>query len=489
MSKNPVHDLPHAGGIENLPRRDLLRALALMGGSAAGASILASKSPVLASHAGQPHIADVVDDFGAAGDGFIDDTEAIKKAIASITGGILFFPAGTYLVTKTLVIDDKQIILAGEGRNASIIRYEGTGDAVVFQEHPPAEKVIGSGVRDLKIEGTDDPGIGSALRFIDTAFVSLERVWVRGFSGPGASGLRINGIDFYLEDVHLQNCAWGMTVDFAFQVTAVNLLVNQNLEGGARFNHVATFRWLGGLVQGVSQYGVLFAPTLPSGIITVTLDGIHFEGAFETHVKCEKVPGGGTALTNVTIENNRFAPIPSPAIPPPTLLDFSRSLGLVIMNNRMGYDAQTTLLRLRDCRGVVVGLNDVNFNFPAYPNMIDVQSSEVLWLGGDQNLDGASGLGIGTPLPPTVEKLWVGGRSRFETVGTGVIAAGQTAAAVTDTNVGPNSHIMVTLTGNPGAGRSLAWVKNRHFDSPPGLTVGLTKFAALNTPFTYFVVN
>lgn len=55
--------------------------------------------------------------FGAVGNGIVNDTAAIEKAIASLDeGGILFFPKGTYLMKgKAVSIDKKNITFAGEG--------------------------------------------------------------------------------------------------------------------------------------------------------------------------------------------------------------------------------------------------------------------------------------------------------------------------------------------------------------------------------------
>ena len=49
-------------------------------------------------------------DFGATADGVTDDTLAIKKAIDSIQSGTIFFPAGNYLITETIVIQNKNSI-------------------------------------------------------------------------------------------------------------------------------------------------------------------------------------------------------------------------------------------------------------------------------------------------------------------------------------------------------------------------------------------
>ena len=68
-------------------------------------------------------------DFGAVGDGVTDDTEAINRALYQLycrdvntqVRRSLFFPAGTYLITDTLVIPTFANLI-GEGENSSIIR-------------------------------------------------------------------------------------------------------------------------------------------------------------------------------------------------------------------------------------------------------------------------------------------------------------------------------------------------------------------------------
>lgn len=64
--------------------------------------------------------ADVINikDFGAKGDGITDDAAAIQAAINAAEakgGGIVFMPAGVYILTSTLTIDSPGVILEGEG--------------------------------------------------------------------------------------------------------------------------------------------------------------------------------------------------------------------------------------------------------------------------------------------------------------------------------------------------------------------------------------
>ena len=72
----------------------------------------------------------VITDFGATGDGSTDDTAAINRALAQLytvqnntqVRRSLFFPAGTYIVTDTIVIPSFARMY-GEGANSSIISF------------------------------------------------------------------------------------------------------------------------------------------------------------------------------------------------------------------------------------------------------------------------------------------------------------------------------------------------------------------------------
>ncbi len=63
--------------------------------------------------------------YGAKGDGVTDDTEAIKNAIANNTGGIVYFPNGTYVISSVLRLPSNTQII-GQGKNTIILAAEGT---------------------------------------------------------------------------------------------------------------------------------------------------------------------------------------------------------------------------------------------------------------------------------------------------------------------------------------------------------------------------
>ncbi len=68
-----------------------------------------------------------VKDYGAVGDGVVNDTAAIQAAINSLsTGGSVFFPAGTYKITAALNVAANNISVIGAGRKATTIKQHTT---------------------------------------------------------------------------------------------------------------------------------------------------------------------------------------------------------------------------------------------------------------------------------------------------------------------------------------------------------------------------
>jgi len=84
-----------------------------------------------------------VRDFGAVGDGQVDDTQAIQHAIDEGDGDVLFSP-GTYLVRRTITVDLNRTGWRG-------LRGAGGAARIVMQASGPALKIVGTH------RGTADP--------------------------------------------------------------------------------------------------------------------------------------------------------------------------------------------------------------------------------------------------------------------------------------------------------------------------------------------
>jgi Pectate lyase superfamily protein len=70
-----------------------------------------------------PATSDLREDFGAAGDGVTDDTDALLHALDVLhSGSVLFMPAGRYLLTAVINIR-KNVTLRGAGRGSTVLYF------------------------------------------------------------------------------------------------------------------------------------------------------------------------------------------------------------------------------------------------------------------------------------------------------------------------------------------------------------------------------
>jgi hypothetical protein len=80
-------------------------------------------------HAGEapipspPSRYDLRRDFHAAGDGRTDDTKAFEAALQSVSGGVLFIPEGTYIITKRIEIARGNLVLRGTSRDKTVLLF------------------------------------------------------------------------------------------------------------------------------------------------------------------------------------------------------------------------------------------------------------------------------------------------------------------------------------------------------------------------------
>lgn len=129
--------------------------------------------------------------FGARGDGLVDDTEAIQKAVDSITGkGALWFaPGKRYLISDTIDIDVSKV-RAIIGNNAQIVVSEDvpafhiqgsktTGTALPSQNTVIATEELSPSISDLQVYSNQSPYKGV------------------GFRIEGTFGLRITGCHLF----------------------------------------------------------------------------------------------------------------------------------------------------------------------------------------------------------------------------------------------------------------------------------------------------
>ena len=134
-----------------------------------------------------------VRDYGATGDGVTDDAAAIQAALNAANtagGGVVYVPAGTYLVGTTLTLYS-QIHLRGNGPHLTTIKAKSGLNNDVIQ---------GNGF--LTLTGTNS-GTGGINEW------SVENLTIDGNKAGNTSGygLRVYAWNYLLEHVQITSCA------------------------------------------------------------------------------------------------------------------------------------------------------------------------------------------------------------------------------------------------------------------------------------------
>lgn len=197
-----------------------------------------------------------VKDDGAIGDGVADDTAAINKALEK--SGLLWFPAGTYLVSGQLRPPERKggavsrRILQGEGRDRVVIRL--ADQAAGFGDRKKPQEVLRiswgvaqafrNSIRDLTIDvGAGNPG-ATACGFFASNQGSMQRVALRAGAGSGAVGLELalgdNG-PLTVSDVRISGFDQGIHAKYGNGFTIENVAMEGIRGLGIRSDHTSLF--------------------------------------------------------------------------------------------------------------------------------------------------------------------------------------------------------------------------------------------------------
>jgi hypothetical protein len=116
-----------------------------------------------------------VKDFGAVGDGVADDTAAIQAAInyaqtkvisAFRSGATVFFPAGTYKVTASLIVSSSNVGLCGESPSSAVIEAQSPNyDVIKFEASGGSSAIYRASVQNLRILASGNATAGTLLLF------------------------------------------------------------------------------------------------------------------------------------------------------------------------------------------------------------------------------------------------------------------------------------------------------------------------------------
>ena len=121
-----------------------------------------------------------VKDYGALGNDAADDTAAIQSAInaASVNGGVVYFPAGTYKVTATLTVNAHSVGLVGAGHASNISVEANLTNGITFVD---ASRCF---MRDLRVSTSSTvTNVVLITATASTQVVTFTNVYVEAAAG------------------------------------------------------------------------------------------------------------------------------------------------------------------------------------------------------------------------------------------------------------------------------------------------------------------
>lgn len=263
-----------------------------------------------------------VKDYGAVGDGVTDDAAAIQSALDSIsvTGGVVFFPNGTYLIkqylfyysNQTLYFENGATLLQGAAINALLIA---AGDASITEYNGTHDVIIDGGIFDGGAYTTNNTLLGCShsrnitirnCKFINsygtwhnveinsTKHAIIENCEFEGLRKTGGNGCMIQVDSFY------------STVCYPWGTGAVDSTPSQFVEiKSCRFYDNTTSPAIGNHSTGGSYVRVhdCIFEGLTSSRGAICFQGITDLDVYNnTFVDCTT----GVANANAVVHDNRF---------------------------------------------------------------------------------------------------------------------------------------------------------------------------------------
>ncbi|HEX2613999.1 MAG TPA: glycosyl hydrolase family 28-related protein [Nitrososphaera sp.] len=129
-----------------------------------------------------PGLVTNVKQYGAVGDGVSDDTSEIQAAINALpsSGGTVFFPAGTYLISSSLTVPNtpyQGVNFIGTGWGSIIKMASGVNTYIIKYAHT-SQGMAGPVVRDLKLDCSNQTSGGGGIDAYGWYRGLIDHVWI-----------------------------------------------------------------------------------------------------------------------------------------------------------------------------------------------------------------------------------------------------------------------------------------------------------------------
>ena len=306
-----------------------------------------------------------VKDFGAVGDGVVDDTAAIQAAldyVESAGGGEVFVPAGSYLSGK-LILRDK-VSIRGVGNTSKFIAKI-ISDDLFFSNDPSLSNIT---LSNFYVDLTAQTGSnGIYITHISDSEIS----GVTLYNAAGFGFLIFNSVRCkYLRNTINTTRQWdGMTITTGSidNVIEGNIVYN-SYDSGIGFTDTLGTTCVGNYVKRQKISGNWYAPGIDAaGAKNAVITG-NFVLGNEYGISVLQHPNSGSQPKRVTVTGNTIADgeygvIVGPvAVIPPAVSEATTRDGIVISGNSIySQDVQGIAVVGLDSLGVTVTGNQISY--------------------------------------------------------------------------------------------------------------------------------
>lgn len=203
-----------------------------------------------------------VKDFGAVGNGVVDDTTAMNAAFSSGASNI-YFPAGTYNVSSSLTIPPNTSVY-GDGSKVTILKYIGTSgtDFINFTINKDYPTRSPNTFSDIQINGNSLANNGLVL--FRVSYVTINRVWVQNclkngiyIQGDGTTSTYAYTLGSYYNSINDSIVSGNNKYGVSFDTTGSGARCNANVLN----NVTSQGNLVGGYFFGAASYNNLIGGT------------------------------------------------------------------------------------------------------------------------------------------------------------------------------------------------------------------------------------
>ena len=162
-----------------------------------------------------------ITDFGGKGDGKTDNTQALRQAIAACKeNGTLYLPAGTYLISDSIIVRNNSICISGAGKNKTTLFFtKGLEELYpLYNIGTPKQTRWSWGGAMLLFNNTDHSGIRDITIRFPVSLYGGHNFHERAYDAIGFANNARNG---WVSDVKIINADLGIWIErSAHHITA-----------------------------------------------------------------------------------------------------------------------------------------------------------------------------------------------------------------------------------------------------------------------------